>query len=141
MSITPSSYEPTPPTPMPPSIPSPKAVNSSRNPVVDRYADGYRVAKFQVGIGATIKIVSVVIGGLIVLLSLAEAFETQRQMGMLSRAGASLGFMFGLRIGAGGFSIGVIVSAQGQLTKATIDSAVNTSPFLNMDEKARMMSL
>jgi len=37
--------------------------------------------------------------------------------------------------------LGVFVSAQGQLLKANIDEAVNTSPFLVDDQRAKIMSL
>ena len=40
-----------------------------------------------------------------------------------------------------GWIFGALISSQGQLLKATLDSAVNTSPFLDDSERARMMSL
>jgi hypothetical protein len=39
------------------------------------------------------------------------------------------------------FVLGIIVSAQGQILKANLDSAVNTSPFLTTQQKARVMDL
>jgi hypothetical protein len=39
------------------------------------------------------------------------------------------------------WALGVVISAQGQLLKASIDGAVNTSPFLVDDQRAKIMSL
>jgi len=36
---------------------------------------------------------------------------------------------------------GVIISASGQLIRASLDGAVNTSPFLNQDQKAEAMDV
>ena len=37
------------------------------------------------------------------------------------------------------FALGIIVSAQGQILKADLDGAVNTSPFMTDDQKAHVM--
>jgi hypothetical protein len=52
-----------------------------------------------------------------------------------------MGAVFGGVVGGIGFMVGVMISAQGQLMKAALDGAVNTSPFMNDDDKARVMSL
>ena len=39
------------------------------------------------------------------------------------------------------FVLGVLVSAQGQILRATLDSAVNSSPFLTNDQRASIMKL
>jgi hypothetical protein len=39
------------------------------------------------------------------------------------------------------FILGSLVSAQGQILKATLDGAVNTSPFLTDEQRAQMMRL
>ena len=39
------------------------------------------------------------------------------------------------------FAVGLIVSAQGQNLKANLDSAVNSSPFLTNEQRAKVMSL
>ena len=56
-----------------------------------------------------------------------------------------LGLLVGLLSGVGIFVVlfvlGVIVSAHGQLTKATLDGAVNGSPFLTSEQRAEVMSL
>ena len=39
------------------------------------------------------------------------------------------------------YILSVFISAQGQMLKASLDSAVNTSPFLEDDHRAQIMSL
>ena len=39
------------------------------------------------------------------------------------------------------YVVGVIVSAQGQILKAGLDTSVHTSPFVSNDDKAKIMSL
>ena len=39
------------------------------------------------------------------------------------------------------FVLGTLVAAQGQILKAALDSAVNSSPFLNDPDRAEIMSL
>jgi hypothetical protein len=51
------------------------------------------------------------------------------------------GFLLGLIVAALFFVVGIIVAAQGQLLKATLDTAVHSSPFLTDDLRAVIMSL
>ncbi|MGH9421559.1 MAG: hypothetical protein ACRD3J_16395 [Thermoanaerobaculia bacterium] len=44
-------------------------------------------------------------------------------------------------IGAVFFVIGIVVVAQGQILKAVVDTAVNSSPFLDDSQRAATMSL
>lgn len=39
------------------------------------------------------------------------------------------------------FVLGILISAQGQTLKATLDTAVNGSPLLTKDEMRQIMSL
>jgi len=116
------------------------------NSMTDRYVDAYRTAKFQTGVGATIKKASLVVGGIIdglCLINILSNLGSQSMFGP-NLFGAALG-LFGLIVatagGAIGWILGTLISAQGQLLKATLDGAVNTSPFLEDRERARIMSL
>ena len=51
------------------------------------------------------------------------------------------GFLLGLIVAALFFVVGIIVAAQGQLLKATLDTALHSSPFLTDDLRASIMSL
>jgi hypothetical protein len=110
--------------------------------VVGRYADAYRVARATVLIGTLIKVVGVLLG-LTVGAGLFALFAWQgRQFGGNT---APLGFFVGLLTGVATFAfffvLGTVVSAQGQLIKATLDGAVNSSPFLTNEQRAEAMSL
>jgi hypothetical protein len=102
---------------------------------VNRYRDAYRVATFLVTLGNTIKIIGVASGAIILLL-LASAGQ---QFG--SGAGALAGVVFG-GIAAGiGFVLGVLISAQGQILRATLDTSVSASHFLTDHERTVAMGL
>jgi hypothetical protein len=60
---------------------------------------------------------------------------------MLSQVGLVIGILVGCLAGLLWYVIGIFVAAQGQILKATLDSAVNSSPFLTDAHKAEIMSL
>ena len=96
-------------------------------------ATGYRVEKLINGFGQTCKVVGISLGGLI-LLGCAMAAS-------ISSFVVVIGLVVGSIVGFVGWAIGVVISAQGQMVKATLDTAVNSSPFLSNEERAKMMSL
>ena len=108
-----------------------------------RYTDGYRVANAIVGLGQAVKV-----GGfLLAAVAVLGTFGMQQQPTMFNPnptpspiiiAGTLL---FGAVIAFCGWVVGVIVSAQGQMLRATLDGSVNNSPFLTNDLRARIMSL
>ena len=109
--------------------------------VVGRYADAYRVARATVLIGNLIKVFGVLLG----LTFGGGLFALVATQGRLFGATGAVGFFAGLTVGGGIFAfffvLGVVISAQGQLTRATLDGAVNSSPFLSNEERAEAMSL
>ncbi len=97
-----------------------------------RYHDGYLVAGTMVLIGTIVKLFSMAIGAVIVILAATIA----KDAGDLVLGGAIVtGVVFALL----GFAAGVLISAQGQIMQSMIDTAVNTSPLLSADQKARMI--
>jgi hypothetical protein len=127
-----------------------------------RYKDGYRVARLSVGLGTFFKVVGVIVGvviaggSVIAALSLGYAMSpTINPLGRMSETTPSLSgagmttailvlvLGFAIAVVAGGlqFLLGVIVSAQGQILKAELDTAVNSSPFLVDQQRAQIMSL
>lgn len=103
-----------------------------------RYRNAYQVARTIVGVGGSFKVIGVILSGLIVILSFMAITQTRSGMGL---AMGILGLVIGLIVGALIYLIGVIVAAQGQILKANLDTAVNTSPFLTNDIRAEIMSL
>jgi len=77
--------------------------------------------------------------GLGVLIALAAVV-----LGSAGGKGAEA-FFAGLLLGAVAaipiYILGVLVSAQGEVLKATLDTAVHGSPFLKKEDMARVMSL
>ena len=78
-----------------------------------------------------------IIGAIIVILIAVTASQSVASAGVALLGGVIFGgIWFGLF-----FVLGILVSAQGQILKATLDSAVNTSPFLTNDEKAKVIDI
>jgi len=115
------------------------AAASAAGASIKRYKDAYRVGGFIVGAGEFFKTVGIVLAVLIGVGALIVAGKTQdgqQQTAILLSGSVVAGFAGGML-----FLFGILVAAQGQLLKATLDTAVNTSPFLTNDDRARMMSL
>ena len=104
--------------------------------VTSRYSDAYLVARSIDGIGVAIKSVGLVIGVVLAAASLAAG----------SKGGAGVVFAF-MGVAVAGaiatvlFLLGTLASAQGQILKAALDTAVNSSHFLSDQDRARIMSL
>jgi hypothetical protein len=140
-----SSPQPTPSQPTPQPVRAGHARGSLEErvspEVVGRYADAYRVARATILIGNLIKLFGVLFG-LLVGGGLFALVATQgRLLGITGAVGFFAGLLGGGSIFAFFFVLGVVISAQGQLTKATLDGAVNGSPFLTNDQRAEAMSL
>jgi len=98
-----------------------------------RYSDAYTVAGAVVGFGGMVKAVGVIVGIIGILGGILAASSS----GLFLVGGVALGVVGGIPI----YVLGVLVSALGQQTKACLDSAVHSSPFLSDSEKASVMSL
>jgi hypothetical protein len=115
------------------------AGSSQISELMKRYKDGYLVARATNGFGRVIKAVGTIIGVLIALIGLMAQGEGARDA--TSRIIGLVTIVFGIFAGTLLYIIGVLVSAQGQILKASLDSAVNSSPFLTNEYKAEIMSL
>ena len=104
-----------------------------------RYRDAYLVARATNGIGTNIKGFGML--GLIVFcffgFMLASKNGPQQPMGMIGVALIAVGVIFGILF----YVVGVLIATQGQVLKASLDSAVNTSPFLASEHRTKIMSL
>jgi hypothetical protein len=103
--------------------------------MISRYTDAYRVARVVVGIGEAVKVISLVIGGILLLIGVAGAESALGGLSLL------VGVALAVIVGGGGFILGTLLAAHGQVLKATLDSALNTSPFLTNGQRAEIMSL
>jgi len=100
----------------------------------NRYRDAYIVAKAISTFGNVVKILGLAIGALIVLAGFIAT----------SSVGAEVlwgGILLGIIVAISIYILGLLLSAQGQVLTAALDTAVHTSPFLSKEEKSRIMSL
>lgn len=111
-----------------------------------RYQDAYSVAKSQDRAGAVIKglgMMFLILGcgtlvfSIVVLLIAEQRLEVHVvrtvYLGIAGAVGAGLGILL--------HGLGITIVGQGQTLKASLDSAVYSSPFLSEDEKAEVLDL
>lgn len=112
---------------------------SGDNPrLMTRYKDAYVVAKVTNGIGGLFKGLGIALA----LILIAIGFL----MGAFSRDSNAVGLgvviaVFGVFSGVQCYILGVLIEAQGQILRACLDVAVNSSPLLTNENKAKMMSV
>jgi hypothetical protein len=86
-----------------------------------RYQDAYRIAEGAIALGKIVKIVAVILGGLILMVGMVGSTG-------FGGVGVFLGsLIFAVMMAGGGYVAGVFIAAQGQMIRATLDIAVNTS--------------
>lgn len=114
----------------------------SDNQVVRRYQDSYTVARTANAFGSLTKTIGLVSAGIIGVIGLMMMLFTATYWG------AGAGFVmflftltFGAIVGAIFYILGIVLSALGQNLMATLDTAVNGSPFMSQEQKAQAMNL
>ncbi len=109
---------------------------------IQRYWDAYLVVGTVNNMGTLSKGIGGAGGGFICLISMiAFSSTTSNPYGSLAQVFMGMGFLLGTAFGVGFFVLGVVISAQGQIMMATLDAAVNSSPFLDDMQRAKTMSL
>jgi hypothetical protein len=107
--------------------------------LISRYRDAYLVAKVTIGLGGSIK----ALGWLIALITLFVVVGIGSE-GLRGYNGGAFWFL-GVFIGAIQVTVfyffGILVAAVGQILRASLDTAVNTTPLLTEGQKAMAMSL
>ena len=101
---------------------------------VKRYSDAYKASRSMAKAGGFLMVAGLVIGAALFIAGLIAGSE-----------GEMLG-LFLLWLLAGfvallGYGLGEVVAAQGQILSASLDNAVNTSPFLSEGDRVEVMSL
>ncbi|MCW3098443.1 MAG: hypothetical protein JWL77_4061 [Chthonomonadaceae bacterium] len=114
--------------------------------VMMRYQDAYVVARVTTGFGSVIKGIGILLAIVIFGGAIAVANQPAVSYGYVSYSTPKtmhiiVGFVLAVIIGAMFYLLGILVSAQGQILKASLDGAVNSSPFMSNDQKAQVMSL
>jgi hypothetical protein len=101
-----------------------------------RYTDAYLTARAITSVGATVKILANLLGGGIALVGIIAGMKSVGFIG-----GMIIGAVLGAILATPIYVLGILVSAQGQILKATLDTAVNSSQLLNKAEMRKIMSL
>ena len=99
-----------------------------------RYKDAYSVARSIVSWGDSVKVMGVVVAIVIALLGFVVG----------STFGPILMVVFlvlGAAVGAAFYFFGVMIAAQGQVLQAILDTAVNTSPLLSVEQKRGVIAV
>ena len=101
--------------------------------VIKRYSDAYKVPKSMTKTGNLLVAAGAVLGSAVFISGVLAGKD-------------EVAFLFALWVLAGfialiGCALGRIVFAQGQILKASLDAAVNTSPFLSEADRIDVMSL
>lgn len=97
--------------------------------LMNRYRDAYRIARVTNGFGGTIKTMGILVGAVLVVIGYYLAN---------SSIFGIVGIVPGIIVGSFFYIIGVLVSAQGQILKANLDNAVNSSPFLTNEHREKI---
>jgi hypothetical protein len=99
------------------------------------YSDAYRVAGAIIAFGLTVKVVGALVATIVALLGFASGD------GFLGVGGVIVGLLLAGIVGLLFWIAGVFVTAQGQLLRAGLDTAVNSSPFLDNVKRAEIMGV
>jgi hypothetical protein len=118
-----------------PNVPAPAYPATVVAAVTSRYSDAYVVARAIDALGLTVKGIGIFSG---VILGLASFVIASKGGGTPI---AFAGVIFALLVATAIYLLGVLASAQGQILKATLDTAVNSSHFLTDQDRAGIMSL
>lgn len=106
--------------------------------IVRRYRDAYSVANEIVAQGNGIRVLAIVAA---VLIAAAFILLALAAKGVVGLGAVVLGAVIAIGVGLILHSVGVRVAAEGQHLLASLDIAVNTSPFLSGEERVSAMSL
>jgi hypothetical protein len=100
--------------------------------IVIRFIEGYTAAKETIGLGNFVKGIGIVVAIIGYILAFFVAREAIGIMASILSSTVT-GFII--------YVIGAILAAQGRILKATLDTAANTSPNLDEEERAHLMSI
>jgi hypothetical protein len=122
-----------------PAVPNPHSTNSSTaaSAIIQRYSHAYLTARTITNIGVLIKRTACFIGITIMLISISYLTQSHSSNAIEALIGLVVAFVTATPI----YILGILVAAQGEILKATLDTAVTTSPFINKEEMAKVMSI
>jgi DNA-directed RNA polymerase subunit RPC12/RpoP len=109
-----------------------------RKMVSDRYSDAYTVANAIISTGEAVKVIGV---ALALAGAVAVVWWYFREAAPIFESFWVFLLLLCAVVGFGFWIVGVFITAQGQLLRALLDTAVNTSPFFSNTDKERIMEI
>jgi hypothetical protein len=107
----------------------------------DRYADAYAVASAFITTGAIIKALGVVLAIVGAVVVMKNSPGNSPFVESLSASFRIFELLLCAVVGLGFWIAGIFITAHGQLLRALLDTAVNTSPLFSNSDKERMMGV
>ncbi len=111
-----------------------------RTATTQRYLDAYRVAAATVAIGQAVKVLAICLAGIALVVPMVGVSQSIANQLTASATPLLLGLVAAVAVGVPFYALGILVSAIGQVLKATLDTAVHTSPFLDKNQMAQIMA-
>lgn len=121
--------------------PNPDGPAVDQDALARRYRDAYRVAGATVAIGQVLKVLAICLAGLCLIGAAAGVSQSIANQLSPSAGPLLVGLAAAAAVGVPFYALGILVSAAGQVLKATLDTAVHTSPFLDKSQMARIILL
>jgi hypothetical protein len=103
---------------------------------IRRYEDAYLLAHTATSVGAVAKGIGVILGLLVLLASIIVGSQVNQML-----LGLVIGLLAGPVVTVPLYILGVLVAAMGQTLKASLDTAVHTSPFLKKQDMVKVLGL
>ena len=101
-----------------------------------RYKDAYNVSSSTILVGTILKGLGILVGIGLSILVIYASDQSARQFGP---SFAFPGVIFALINGLIIYIMGILISAQGQMLMAVLDTAVNTSPYLTQTDQEEIV--
>jgi hypothetical protein len=115
----------------------PAAVKSK---TMGRYLDAYRVARATETIGQALKVLAILLAGLCVIIAVAGLRQSLiADLNSFNGAPVLMGLVAAVAVGIPFYALGILVCAIGQVLKATLDTAVHTSPLFDKSDVVQIM--
>jgi hypothetical protein len=117
-----------------------KAQSDEGRSLARRYGDACRIGKGLVRIGRFAKGAGLILGVLTLFVALLVAGGNYPP-GLGVTAGVLIALLMSVLVAVPVFLLGEVVNALGQILMVTLDTAVNTSPFLDTTQRSQILRL
>lgn len=111
---------------------------SEGHSLIKKYGDAYRIGRGLTKLGRLAKGLALLLGVLTFLAALLLA-SANYPPGLGTTTTVLVGLLMSILVAVPAFLLGALVNALGQILIATLDTAINTSPFLDNTQKSQIM--